>query len=168
MVDIQHDVDNEEMRREDREEGMFFEVGRWWVTVNAVLVHVKDQGTWVKEMYLSLDEDAQFDVLREIGLYSLRLVSGLSIVRAERDYCNNAAAHLAPLVFPQQLINMRTSKFIEEVLDPRREMMIVAWGQRRVDLIEEEHRALLEMIRSSATLKAVIEGHTFKTMFNVT
>jgi len=63
---------------------------------------------------------------------------------------------------------MRTSKFIEEVLDPRREMMIAAWGQRRVDLIEEEHRALFEMIRSSPTLKAVIESCTFKTMFNVT
>jgi hypothetical protein len=70
-------------------------------------------------------------------------------------------------VFPQQLINMRTNKFIEEVLNPRREMMIATWGQRCVDLIEEEHRALLEMIRSSATLKAVIEGHTFKTMFNI-
>jgi len=52
-------------------------------------------------MYLSLDEDAQFDVLREIGMYSLRLVSGLSIVRAERDYRNNVAAHLASPVFPQ-------------------------------------------------------------------
>jgi hypothetical protein len=155
------------LRRENREDGRFFEVGRWWVTVDAVLVHVKDQGTWVKEMYLPLDEDAQFDVLREIGLYSLCLVSGLSIVRAKRDYRNNAAAYLAPPVFPQQLINMRTSKFIEEVLDPRCEMMIAAWGQRCVDLIEEEHCALLEMIRSSTTLKAVIEGHTFKTMFNV-
>ncbi|CAK9858220.1 unnamed protein product [Sphagnum jensenii] len=46
-------------------------------------------------------------------------------------------------------------------------MMIAAWGQRRIDLIEEEHCAFLEMIRSSVTLKAVIEGHTFKTMFNV-
>jgi hypothetical protein len=45
MVDIQHDVDNEEMRLKDREEGTFFEVGRWWVTVDAVFVHVKDQGT---------------------------------------------------------------------------------------------------------------------------
>ncbi len=58
MVDIEHDVDNEEMRREDQEEGTFFEVERWWVIVDAVLVHVKDQGTWVKEMYLSLDKDA--------------------------------------------------------------------------------------------------------------
>jgi hypothetical protein len=91
----------------------------------------------------------------------------LSIVRAECDYRNNAAAHLAPPVFPQQLINMRTSKFIEEVLDLRREMMIAAWGQWHVNLIEEEHCALLEMIRSLATLKAVIKGHTFKTMFNV-
>jgi hypothetical protein len=48
-----------------------------------------------------LDEDAQFNVLHEIGLYSLCLVSGLSIVRAERDYRNNAAAHLASPVFPQ-------------------------------------------------------------------
>jgi hypothetical protein len=118
-------------------------------------------------MYLSLDEDAQFDVLREIGLYSLRLVSGLSIVRAKCDYHNNVAAHLAPPVFPQQLINMRTSKFIKEVPDSCRKMTIAAWGQRRVDLIEKEHRALLEMIRSSAMLKVVIEGHTFKTMFNV-
>jgi hypothetical protein len=60
-------------------------------------------------------------------------------------------------VFPQQLIKMRTSKFIEDVLDPRREMLMAAWGQERVDRIEDEHRALVAMCRN---------GHTHQTMFN--
>jgi hypothetical protein len=46
-------------------------------------VHVKDQGTWVKDLYQSLDKNDQLDLLREIALYALHLVSGLSIVQAE-------------------------------------------------------------------------------------
>jgi hypothetical protein len=115
-------------------------------------VHVKDQGTWVKDLYLSLDKNDQLDLLREIALYALHLVSGLSIVQVERDFRNNTAAELASPVFPQQLIKMRTSKFIEDVLDPRREMLMAAWGQERVHRVEDEHRALVAMCRSSTSL----------------
>ncbi len=45
-------------------------------------------------------------------------------------------------------------------------MLVKTWGQERVHLVEQEHRALLEMTRSAAPLKALIEGHTFKTTFN--
>ncbi len=129
-------------------------------------MHIKDQGTWVKDLYLSLDQGDQLDLLRDIALYALHLVSGLSIVQAERDFRNNAAAELAPPVFPQQLIKMRTSKFIEDVLDPRREMLMAAWGQERVDRVEDEHRALVAMCRSSASFQASINGHTHQTMFD--
>jgi hypothetical protein len=105
-------------------------------------------------------------VLRQIGGYALRLVNGLSVVQAERDYRNNAAAELAPAVLPQQLAKMRTSTFIEEVLNPRRDMMIAAWGESQVDKIEQQHRVLFEMIRSSAPLKATVDRHTYQTMFN--
>jgi hypothetical protein len=129
QVDIQHEDDNADMKRDDREDGKFVENGPWWATLDAVFVHVKDQGTWVKDLFLSLEDDEQIYVLRQIGGYALRLVNGLSVVQAERDYRNNAAAELAPAVFPQQLAKMRTSTFIEEVLNPRRDMMIAAWGR---------------------------------------
>jgi hypothetical protein len=67
MVDIQHEDDNEAMQRGDREENSYFELGVWWVTFKDVLVHVKDQGTWVKDMFLLLTDEDQIDVLREIA-----------------------------------------------------------------------------------------------------
>jgi hypothetical protein len=58
MVDIQHEDDNKVMQRGDREENSYLELGVWWVTFKDVLVHVKDQGTWVKDLFLLLtDED---------------------------------------------------------------------------------------------------------------
>jgi hypothetical protein len=61
---------------------------------------------------------------------------------------------------------MRTSTCIEEVLNPRQDMMIAAWGESQVDKIEQEHRVLLEMIRSSAPRKATVDSYTYQTIFN--
>ncbi len=58
MVDIQHENDNEAMQRGDREENNYLELDVWWVMFKDVLVHVKDEGTWVKDLFLLLtDED---------------------------------------------------------------------------------------------------------------
>ncbi len=56
--------------------------------------------------------------------------------------------------------------FIEHVLGPYREMMIKAWGKELVDLIEQEHRALVEVVRGYAPLKHIVDSHSFQTMFN--
>jgi hypothetical protein len=61
---------------------------------------------------------------------------------------------------------MRTSYFIKHVTGPRREMMIKAWGEELVDLIEQEHRALVELVRGSVLLKHIVDSHSFQTMFN--
>jgi hypothetical protein len=167
QVDIQHEDDNADMQRDDREDGKFVENRPWWATLDAVFVHVKDQGTWVKDLFLSLEADEQIYVLRQIGGYALRLVSGLSVVEAERDCRNNAAAELVPAVFPQQLAKMRTSTFIEEVLNPRRDMIITAWDESQVDNIEQQHRVLLEKIRSSAPLKATVDTPTRQCSKNI-
>ncbi len=105
-------------------------------------------------------------MLHEIAEYALRLVKGLSLMQGERDCHNNAATQLVPHVFPQHLYKMRTSYFIEHVLGPRREMMIKAWSEELVDLIEQEHRALVEVVRGSAPLKRIVDSHNFQTMFN--
>ncbi|CAM6030917.1 unnamed protein product [Sphagnum balticum] len=52
MVDIQNEDDNEAMQRGDREKNSYLELGVWWVTFKDVFVHVKDQGTWVKDLFL--------------------------------------------------------------------------------------------------------------------
>ena len=137
IVDIHLGNDNHDLQRGDREEYSYFKFARWWVTADAPLEHFKDKGTWGKEVYLTLDDNAHHDVLIEIGLLSLRLVPGLSAVQAESDHRNNAAVQLAPHVFPQQLMKMWTNKLIENVLDPCREMMVAAWGRSYVNLIEK-------------------------------
>lgn len=83
------------------------EDGPWWATLDIVLVHIKDQGPWVKEMYMSLEEEDKINALCQIGEYALCVIKGLSIVKAERDYHNNAATELALPVFPQQLAKMQ-------------------------------------------------------------
>jgi hypothetical protein len=119
-----------------------------------------------KDLFLLLTDEDQIGVLREIAGYVLRLVKGLSLVQGEHDYCNNAVAQLASLVFHQHLYKMRTSYFIEHVLSPRREMMIKAWGEELVDLIEQEHRVLVEVVRDFAPLQRIVDSHSFQTMFN--
>jgi hypothetical protein len=49
-------------------------------TIDTVFVRAKDQGTWVNDLLLSLEDDEQIYVLRQIGGYALRLVNGLSVV----------------------------------------------------------------------------------------
>jgi hypothetical protein len=61
---------------------------------------------------------------------------------------------------------MWMSYFIEHVLGPRHEMMIKAWGEELVDLIEQEHCALVEVVHGSVPLKRIIDSHSFQTMFN--
>jgi len=51
-------------------------------------------------------------------------------------------------------------------MGPRREMMIKAWGEELVDLIKQEHRALVEVVRGFAPLKRIVDSHSFQTMFN--
>jgi hypothetical protein len=75
QVDIQHEDDKADIQRDDREDGKFVENGPWRATLDAVFVHVKDQGTWVKDLLLSLEDDEQIYVLRQIGGYALRLVN---------------------------------------------------------------------------------------------
>jgi hypothetical protein len=47
-------------------------------------------------------------------------------------------------------------------------MMIKAWGEELVDLIEEEHRALVEVVCGSAPVKRIVDSHSFQTVFNDT
>ncbi len=96
MVNIQHEDDNKAMQRGDHEENSYLELGVWWVTFKDVLVHVKDQGTWVKDLFLLLTDEDQIGVLREIAKYALCLVKGLSLVQGERDYRNTARAARLP------------------------------------------------------------------------
>ena len=68
MVDIHLGNDNHDLQRGNREEDSYFKFARWWVTADAPFEHFKDKGTWVKKVYLSLDDNAHHDMLSEIGL----------------------------------------------------------------------------------------------------
>lgn len=48
----------------------------------------------------------------------------------------------------------------------RREILVKALGEELFYLTEQQHGALLEVIRASAPLKQIIENHTFLTILN--
>jgi hypothetical protein len=119
-----------------------------------------------KDLFLLLTDEDQIGVLHKIAGYVLRLVKGLSLVQGEHDCRNNRTAQLAPPVFRQHLYKMQMSYFIEHILGPHRKMMIKAWGEELVDLIEQEHRALVKVVRGFAPLQRIVDSHSFQTMFN--
>ena len=151
------------------EESEYFisEDSRWWLRLSDVRDHIEDQGSWVRDQMSLLSDQVQKEVLLSVTKFVISLVDGFSEVQAERDSSNNAAISEEPPVMPQQLVPLRTGRFISLVLDPHRPQLAKAsWSEEEIESIEEDHRSLIKAIASEPSLKASIDAHTHQTMFN--
>ena len=114
----------------------------------------------------ALDHDMRIHVLKEIGLFALKLVDGISQVQAERDSDNNTALKVVPLVMPSELVSMRSNRFNKLVLDSYCLHIVKFWTVEQIDQIERDHKDLLKAFIEESATKALIEKHDVKTMFN--
>jgi hypothetical protein len=63
-----------------------------------------------------------------IARFAIGLSNGIAKVEAERDSANNATVDLAPPVMSMDLVKMRSSTFISEVIEPRKaQLQATAW-----------------------------------------
>jgi hypothetical protein len=114
----------------------------------------------------ALDHDTKIHMLKEIGIFALKLVNGISQVHVERDSDNNVALKLAPSVMPSEFVMMRSNRFNKLVLDPYRPHVSKFWTVEQIDQIERDHKDLLKAFIEESATKALIEKHDVKTIFN--
>ncbi len=69
---------------------------------------------------MAIDANEKKIVLWMIARFAIGISDGIAKVEVERDLANNAAVDLASPVMPMDLVKMRSSTFISEVIGPRK------------------------------------------------
>jgi len=92
----------------------------WIVTKDAVIMHIRDQGSWARDLYNKLSNIEKQQTLQEISIFSLSIVANGLQIQVEHDSNNNARELEAPPMMPADLVKMRLSVFISEVVDQYR------------------------------------------------
>ena len=133
---------------------------------DCVLLHIKDQGSWVRDLFIGLSDEEKSQVLQEIGKFAVSIVAEGSQVQAERDGNNNTSKLEAPPVMPAELVKLRTGAFISDVVDPYRQHMMKFWTLDEIDNVEDEHKELLVAYSRKPNVKAAFHKHNEATFFN--
>ncbi len=115
----------------------FIIVDHWRVKIEVVSRHLRNQGSWARDMFLGLDVVDQTSILKEIAHFKLKLVQGISAIQAERNSNNEAAFDLAPPVMPFHLVEMAPCNFIDSVFNPYQSQLAKFWLDEKIDLIEQ-------------------------------
>jgi len=138
----------------------------WIVTKYVVVMHIHDQGSWAHDLYNKLSDIEKQQTLQEISIFSLSIVADGLQIQAERDSNNNARELEAPPVMPADLVKMRPSVFINEVMDQYRGHLAKHWSADLIYKAESEHHELLTVYRRESNVKAALDKHDEKTFFN--
>jgi hypothetical protein len=129
--------------------------------------YVDDLGTRAQAHWLAIDTNEKTIILETIAQFTIGLSNGIIKVDAERDPANNAAIDLAPLVMPMDLVKMRSSTFISEVIEPRKaQLQATAWTDDHINAIENDHRKLLTAYRRENDISSIVDQHDHTTSFN--
>jgi hypothetical protein len=110
----------------------------WFILKDSVVMHIQDQGSWVRDLYNALFDTDKQTTLKEITIFGISIVANVSQVQAERDSNNNAKELEAPPVMPADLVKIRPAAFILNMLDPYHAHLSKHWSQQQIDDVEKE------------------------------
>jgi len=129
--------------------------------------YVDDLGTCVQAHLLVIDANEKMIILQTIARFAIDLSDSIAKVEAERDPTNNAAIDLAPPVMPMDLVKMRSSTFISEVIEPRKaQLQATAWTDDQINAIKNYHRELLTTYRRENGISSIVDQHDHTMSFN--
>jgi hypothetical protein len=138
----------------------------WFIMKDSVVMHIQDQGSWVRDLYNALSDTDKQITLKEITIFRIYIVANVSQVQAERDSNNNARELEAPRVMPVDLVKIRLAAFIQDVLDPYRAHLTKHWSQQQIDDMEKEHRQLRAVYDNGPHVTKAFDQHDENTFFN--
>ncbi|CAK9235665.1 unnamed protein product [Sphagnum troendelagicum] len=151
---------------DDNDEIEYMSIESMWINVVGIENHIRDQGSAAGKFFDALNVADQNVVIKEIVSYAIMLITGLTGVKAERDKNNQPLDHDTPPVMPQQLVTLRPTKLIQEVLDKYRNRLQKFWTSNEFEEIEVDHRDLVKMYRDDENMRNVIDKHDINTLFN--
>jgi hypothetical protein len=129
-------------------------------------MHIRDQGSWARDLYNELSDIEKQQRLQEINIFSLSIVVDGLQIQVEHDSNNNARELEAPPMMPADLVKMRPSVFISEVVDQYHGHLAKHWSADLIDKAESEHCELLVVYVREPDVKATLDKHDKKTFFN--
>jgi len=62
----------------------------WFILKDSVVMHIQDQGSWVRDLYNALSDTGKQTTLKEITIFGISIVANVSQIQAEHDSNNNA------------------------------------------------------------------------------
>jgi hypothetical protein len=80
------------------------------ILVDAIVEHIRDQGSFATACYNDLDVDDKNDIIRTVVTCAISLVTALMGIKAERDDNNMCLESDTLLVLLAQLIAIRHNK----------------------------------------------------------
>ncbi len=123
------DVDDDEAREDDA----YVQQGSLRIPTVAIVNHIENQGSFMRDYYEHLEVADQQNVINHIATYAMALIAGLQLVKAERDGDNRVLDKDAPPVLPAQLVKLRHGVFLKDVLDPFRQHVSSFWSEESVE-----------------------------------
>ncbi|KAH6565440.1 hypothetical protein BASA60_009940 [Batrachochytrium salamandrivorans] len=140
--------------------------GDWLIEKKSDIMHIHNQGFWVRDLHSSLSDFDQQSTLEEVATFAFCIVANGLQIQAERDFSNNAQELEIPPVMPADLVKLCPALFIKNILDPYRNHVAKHWNQDMIDLIEIQHCELIVVYGREPDVKAVLDAHDEKTYFN--
>lgn len=94
----------------------------WWMVNGPLrkgkLLCIYDQGSWVRDFYNLTVGYEQWQTIKEIGIFIFNIFSQVFQIDTKCDSNNNAKKLEAPPFTPAELVKLRPTVFIQQVLDP--------------------------------------------------
>ena len=105
-------------------------------------------------------------ILKEVALFGLELMNGVMCVQAKHYYNNLAADDIAPQVMPHELVNLKPSDFIDNVLEKYWAQLVKSWPIEEIDCIEKGHQAFYYVYQHEPHTQTIIDNQNHNTFFN--
>jgi len=145
----------------------FIVVDHWWVKIRDVSCHLRNQGSWARDMFLGFDAIDQTLILKEIAHFKLKLVQGISAIQSKRNSNNEVVFDFTPRVMPFQLVEMAPCNFIDLVFDPYRSQLAKFWPDEKINLVEQHQHELFNVYKKEPSSKFFIDKQNHTTFLNM-
>ncbi|KAH6563631.1 hypothetical protein BASA62_008414 [Batrachochytrium salamandrivorans] len=102
--------------------------GDWLIEKESVIMHIHDQGSWVRDLHSSLSNFNQQSTLEEVATFAFALFANGLQIQAERDSNTTTLGSWRHLpVMPADLVKLCPALFIKDILDPYRNHVAKHW-----------------------------------------
>jgi hypothetical protein len=135
-----------------------------WVKIDIMERHICSQGSWACDLLQGLNDQAC--ILKEVVLFSLKLMNGVMCVQAKHDYNNLAADKIALPVMLHELVNLNQCDFIDNVLEKYQAQLVKSWPIEEIDHTEKDQQVFYNVYQHEPHTQTIIDNQNHTTFFN--